>query len=58
MCIRDSRYIEDTAALYVEQLNTDITKINYEIITLTNKKREINSVKGIRPCLLYTSRCV
>ena len=43
------RYIEDTAALYVEQLNTDITKINYEIITLTNKKREINSVKGIRP---------
>lgn len=43
------RYIEDTAALYVEQLNTDITKINYEIITLTSKKREINSVKGIRP---------
>ena len=32
------RYIEDTARLYVEQINTDITKINYEIITLTSKK--------------------
>lgn len=32
------RYIEDTARLYVEQINTDITKINYEIVTLTSKR--------------------
>ena len=44
------RYIEDTARLYVEQINTDITKINYEIITLTSKKGEANSIPaGIRP---------
>lgn len=31
------RYIEDTAGLYVEQINTDIIKLNYEIITLVKK---------------------
>ncbi|WP_455617260.1 sensor histidine kinase [Eisenbergiella sp.] len=44
------RYIEDTARLYVEQINTDITKINYEIVTLTSKKGEANSIPaGVRP---------
>lgn len=38
------RYIEDTARLYVEQINTDIIKINYEIITLTSKKGEAGSI--------------
>lgn len=44
------RYIEDTARLYVEQINTDITKINYEIVTLTSKKGEANNIPaGVRP---------
>lgn len=34
------RYIEDTARLYVEQINTDIVKINYEVITLVNKNEK------------------
>lgn len=44
------RYIEDTARLYVEQINTDIIKINYEIVTLTSKKGEANNIPaGVRP---------
>lgn len=44
------RYIEDTARIYVEQINTDITKINYEIVTLTSKKGEANNIPaGVRP---------
>ena len=44
------RYIEDTARLCVEQINTDITKINYEIVTLTSKKGEANNIPaGVRP---------
>lgn len=44
------RYIEDTARLYVEQINTDIIKINYEIVTLTSKKGEVNNIPaGVRP---------
>lgn len=44
------RYIEDTARLYVEQINTDITKINYEIVTLTSKKGKANNIPaGVRP---------
>lgn len=44
------RYIEDTARLYAEQINTDITKINYEIVTLTSKKGEANNIPaGVRP---------
>ena len=44
------RYIEYTARLYVEQINTDITKINYEIVTLTSKKGEANNIPaGVRP---------
>lgn len=44
------RYIEDTARLFVEQINTDIVKINYEVISLVNKnEKNYSLLEELRP---------
>ena len=44
------RHIEDTAQLYVEQMNQDIIKINYDIINLMNTNQNLYlKMEGITP---------
>lgn len=44
------RYIEDTARLYVEQISTDMTRINYEVISQLNRnERTYSAIEDIRP---------
>ncbi|MBQ7839694.1 MAG: histidine kinase [Lachnospiraceae bacterium] len=44
------KYIEDTARLYVEQINESIVKINYEVITLLKKnEKEYLNLQDLRP---------
>lgn len=44
------RYIEDTARLYVEKINTDIVQINYEVISLLKlKEKEWTKMTDLRP---------
>lgn len=38
------KYIQDTAKLYVEQVNKNITQINRELIVLVNKNKDIASL--------------
>lgn len=44
------KYIEDTAGLYVEKINTDIVQINYEVISLLkqNEKEGKGSMKAFQ----------
>lgn len=44
------KYIEDTAGLYVEKINTDIVQINYEVISLLKQnEKEWREMTDIRP---------
>lgn len=44
------KYIEDTAGLYVEKINTDIVQINYEVISLLKQNEKAwREMKDIRP---------
>lgn len=44
------KYIEDTAGLYVEKINTDIVQINYEVISLLKQnEKEWRKMRDIRP---------
>lgn len=44
------KYIEDTAGLYVEKINTDIVQINYEVISLLKQnEKEWQGMTGLRP---------
>lgn len=44
------KYIEDTAGLYVEKINTDIMQLNYEVISLLKQnEKEWQRMTDIRP---------
>ncbi len=44
------KYIEDTAGLYVEKINTDIVQINYEVISLLKQnEKKWREMTDIRP---------
>lgn len=44
------KYIEDTAGLYVEMINTDIIQINYEVISLLKQNEKLwLEMRDIRP---------
>lgn len=44
------KYIEDTAGLYVEMINTDIIQINYEVISLLKQNEKLwMEMKDVRP---------
>lgn len=44
------KYIEDTAGLYVEKINTDVMQLNYEVISLLKQnEKEWQRMTDIRP---------